>query len=96
MTIDIKTTADDCHIAVSIRIQNRTLLTLRDNDQKSIQLIPGVEYEFDWEVFTGQKPAHANIQAKITPLNSGFPPLDIDKNYPAGVQDGNTFLFTLN
>jgi len=32
----------------------------------------------------------------VTPDNQGFDPLDIDKNYPGGVQDGNVFLFTLS
>ena len=95
MKLHIKTTAEGCHVTVNIKVQGQSLLMLSDNDEKTIDLFPGITYRFEWFVFTA-KEAHARIQAIIEPDNGGFLPLDIDKNYPAGVQDGNVFLFTLN
>jgi len=96
MNMHIKTTAEGCHLSVNIRIQSHTLLNLSDNDEGDIDLLPGITYRFEWFVFAGKAQAHARIQAVVTPDNQGFDPLDIDKNYPGGVQDGNVFLFTLS
>ena len=92
----IKTTSQDCHVTVNIKIETQILLSLTDNDEGDVGLLPGLTYRFEWFVFTAQQ-AHATIEAVVIPSNSGFePPLIIDKDYPAGVQDGNVFLFTLN
>ncbi len=94
MILRVKTTAEGCHVTVNIRIQNQTLLSIADNSETGVNLFPGITYRFEWFVFTARE-AHARIQALMEPDNPGFPPLDIDKHYPAGVQDGNVFLFTL-
>jgi hypothetical protein len=96
MILSIKTTAQGCHIAVSIKIQGHTILTLTDNDDKSVHLQPKLTYRFEWFVIAGKDNAHARIQAIVTPDTLGFPPLDIAKDYSAGDQDGNVFLFTTN
>lgn len=95
MNISIKTHAEGCHISVNIKVQGQTLLRLTDNDEGSINLFTGIAYRFEWFVITA-KDAHIKIEADVTPKNDGFPPLLIEKDYPAGVQDGNVFLFTLN
>lgn len=92
----IKTTTQGCHVTVSIKVQSQTLISLADNDERDVTLLPGITYRFEWFVFTAQGEAHARIEAVVTPDNQGFLPLDINKSYPGGVQDGNVFLFTLN
>ena len=94
MNINIKTLADGCHISVNIKVQGQTLLRLTDNDEGSLNLFSGISYRFEWFVITA-KDAHIKIEAAVTPKNDGFPPLLIEKDYPAGVQDGNVFIFTL-
>jgi hypothetical protein len=95
MNMRIKTTAEGCHVAVSIKIENLTLLSLTDNDSGNVNLLQGITYRFEWFVFTAHD-AHARIQAEVTPENEEFPLLDINKTYPAGIKDGNVFLFTLS
>ena len=95
MNINIKTLADGCHVSVNIKVQRQTLLHLPDNDEGSINLFSGISYRFEWFVITA-KEAHIKIEAVVIPDNEGFPPLTIEKDYPAGVQDGNVFLFKLN
>lgn len=94
MNIRIKTTAEGCHVSVNIKIQSQTLLNLTDNDEGGVNLFSGITYRFEWFVFTAHE-SHASIEAFVTPDNEGFLPMNIDKNYPAGAQDGNVFLFTL-
>lgn len=96
MNMHIKTTAKGCHVTVSIKIENLTLLSLTDNAEGGVVLLPNITYRFEWFVFTAHDEAHARIEAEVTPENEGFLPLDISKEYPAGVKDGNVFLFTLN
>jgi hypothetical protein len=95
MKMHIKTTAQGCHVTVSIKIDGQTLLNLLDNDERELDLFPGLTYRFEWFVITSQD-AHASVEAVVTPASSGFHPLNIQKDYPAGVKDGNLFLFTLN
>jgi len=95
MTLQIKTTAQGCHVAVNIKVNGHTILTLTDNNEKSVHLQPGLTYRFEWFVIAGQNEAQANIQALVIPANVGFPPLNIVKQYNAGEQDGNVFLFSL-
>ena len=95
MRMNIKTTAEGCHVTVNIRLQSQTLLSLTDNDEKGVELLSGITYRFEWFVFTATDDAHAHIQASVEPFNEGFLPLNINKTFPAGVQDGNVFLFTL-
>jgi len=95
MNIQIKTLAEGCHVSVNIKVQGQTLLRLTDNDEGSINLFTGISYRFEWFVITA-KEAHIKIEAVVTPANEGFLPMTIEKDYPAGVQDGNVFLFTLN
>lgn len=94
MNINIKILAQGCHVSVNIKVQGQTLLSLTDNDEGSINLFSGISYRFEWFVITA-KDAHIKIEAAVTPDNEGFLPLTIEKDYPAGVQDGNVFLFTL-
>lgn len=95
MNMNIRTTAEGCHVSVSIKIQNQTLLTVGDNTDANIELLAGITYRFEWFVFTAGD-AHARVQVNVSPDNPGFPPLDIDKTYPGGAMDGNVFLFTLS
>jgi hypothetical protein len=95
MTIHLRTTAEGCNITVNIKQGGQLLLSLTDNDEGSLDLEPAVTYRFEWFVFTNRE-AHARIQAQILPDLQDFPPLDIDKNYPPGVTDGNVFLFNTN
>jgi hypothetical protein len=94
MNINIKTLAQGCHVTVNIKVQGQSLLNLTDNSEGSVNLFLGITYRFEWFVITG-KDAHIKIEAFVSPENEGFHPLTIEKNYPAGVQDGNVFLFTL-
>lgn len=95
MYINIKTFADGCHVSVNIKVLGQTLLNLAGNDEGGVSLFPGITYRFEWFVITGRD-AHIKIDAIVSPENDGFHPLKIEKEYPAGVQDGNVFLFTLN
>jgi hypothetical protein len=95
MKMRIKTKAKGCHVSVNIKMESMCFLSLLDNAEGEIDLLPGLTYRFEWFVFTSQE-AHASIEAVVTPDNDGFHPLSIQKDYPAGVKDGNVFLFTLN
>lgn len=94
MQIKIKTTADQCHIMVNIKLHDHSLLSLIDSDSGTIELLPNITYRFEWFV-KASGDAHAQIEADIDPANNGFPAVMIDKEYPAGSWDGNVFLFTL-
>lgn len=96
MVFNVRTTAQGCHIAVNIKVNGHSILTLTDNDERSVHLQPNLTYRFEWFVISGKDAAQARIQAFIVPDNSGFLPLDIAQQYNAGDQDGNVFLFTLN
>lgn len=96
MIFNIKTTAQGCHIAVNIKVNGHAILSLTDNDERSVHLQSGLTYRFEWFVIAGKDGAKALIEAFITPNNQGFLPLEIAKEYNAGDQDGNVFLFTLN
>lgn len=95
MNITVKTSAEGCHVSVNIKVQGQTLLSLTDNDEGSVHVFSNITYRFEWFVITGEQ-AHVTIEASVAPPNEGFPPLKIDRDYPAGVQDGNVFLFALN
>jgi hypothetical protein len=95
MNIQIKTIAEGCHLSVNVKIQNQVLLNLTDNDEGRVNIFSGMTYRFEWFVFAAQE-SHMRIEAVVTPENDGFHPMVLDKNYPAGAQDGNVFLFTLN
>ena len=92
----IKTTATNCHVTVNIKIENLMLLSLVDNAEGDVSLLPGITYRFEWFVFTASNGGQATIEAVVSPDNTGFLPLSIDNTYPVGVKDGNVFLFTLN
>lgn len=96
MVFSIRTTAQGCHIAVNIKVNGHTVLSLIDNDEKSVNLQPNLTYRFEWFVIAGKDGAKAIIEAVVTPDNQGFLPLKIENEYNAGDQDGNVFLFTLN
>ena len=91
----VKSRADGAHVSVNIKVQQQFLLNLKDDDEGTVKLFPGIIYRFEWFVITGHD-AHILIEATVSPDNQGFPPLSIIKTYPPGVQDGNVFLFTLN
>jgi hypothetical protein len=94
MTIQITTAVQGCHLVVKIISNGHVLLQLTDNDQGSTSLLPGLNYRFEWHVWTATD-AHVHIQASVAPANNGFPPLTVDRDYSAGSDDGNLFLFTL-
>ena len=96
MLLNIKTTAQGCHVLVNIKIQGHTILSLTDSDEGNVTLQPNLIYRFEWFVVAGKDHAQARIQALATPATPNFPPLNIAKEYSAGDQDGNVFLFTTN
>ncbi len=94
-TITVNASVEGGHLRINIKEANKTILSITDNDQKSIELRNSVEYRFEWFVTTSAE-AKITIEAEVSPANSGFLPLNIEKKYPAGANDGGVFLFTLN
>lgn len=94
--MDIQTTVKGGHVKVNIRTSDdKTILTATDNDSQTKGLASGVDYRFEWFVTTSEE-SHVKIEASVFPPNEEFPPLKIEKDYPAGSSDGGAFIFTLN
>jgi len=95
MQMKVITTATSCHVVVSISVNGHFLISLRDNDEDTVDLLPGVEYRFEWHAVAGNGDGNFSIDAEVAPINDGFPRFHLDKQLGSGERSDRLFLFTL-
>lgn len=95
MKISIKTTANEGHLACYL-IDNKgtKILVLKNTDSKSSTLISGVEYKFEWHVWSSSS-ANYKIEVLVVPSSEGFPPFEWEKPYENDHEDMGGFYFTV-
>jgi hypothetical protein len=95
MKITINTENDGGSLVVYI-IDNKekTILTLKNTDSSTCDLVYGEKYSLEWHVFGADK-AEYKIKASVMPQNVGFPEFNMHRKYPDAHEDGSVFSFNL-
>lgn len=99
MKLTIKTKGGGADIKVELSTAAGKMLTVHEDETRSVNLVAGVEYNLRWMAVATGDAAEIDITATISPANTGFPDWKLnahDRQLEAGeVKGPGVFHFTL-